>query len=340
MNGEARQSQHIKMKSSVVRRAREVPGDSYERRDLMIKGNDKVVSLPEAIKFVKSGMTIFVDGFGYNRAPMAAIHELIRQGAKELTLIGVTELQGDILIAAGVVSRLDHGWTGAEGWPHGSFSSYPMRRAIEKGELEVEHYSNVAIEYRLVGGAYGWPFVPCTGFQASDLFRYEMSRGKDRAALITCPFTGEDVALLPTINPDVTITHVQRADPRGNMQIEGQLAMIREAIMAAKTTIITCEEIIPTDFIRRDPHKTVIPDLMVDYVVEVPWGAYPTACPYYYDYDWEHIQLYFNASREEESSRKYLDEYVYGVKSCNEFLGKVLTPEKSAKLKASSYLGY
>jgi len=306
----------------------------------MTKGISKVVSLPEAIKCVKSGMTIFVDGFGYNRAPMAAVHELIRQGAKDLTLIGNTELQGDILIAAGALSKLDHGWTGAEGWPHGSFSSYSMRRAIERKELEVEYYSNVTIEYRLAGGSYGWPFVPCVGFQASDLFHYEVSRGKDRAALIKCPFTGEDVAVLPTIKPDVTITHVQRADPRGNTQIEGQLAMVREAVMAAKTTIVTCEELVPTDFIRKDPGKTTIPELMVDYVVEIPWGAYPTACPYYYDYDWEHIQLYFNSTREEESVKQYLDEYVYGVKAWSEFLDKVLTSEKRARLKASSYLSY
>ncbi|MGE5543322.1 MAG: CoA-transferase, partial [Bacillota bacterium] len=107
-----------------------------------MKPRTKVSTLAKAVSEVKSGMTIFVDGFGYNRTPMAAVHELIRQGPRDLCIIGSSEIQADMLIGAGCVSRIDNGWTGAEGWPHGSFSSYPMRRKMESGELKVEYYTN------------------------------------------------------------------------------------------------------------------------------------------------------------------------------------------------------
>lgn len=306
----------------------------------MTRRPSKVATLSEAMGTVESGMTVFVDGFGYNRCPMAAVHELIRRSVKDLTITGSSEIQADMLIGAGVVSRIDNGWTGAEGWPHGSFSSYPMRRALEAGRLQVEYYCNAAIAYRLIGAAFGWPFVPFPGFEASDHFRLRSWMGERKAAMVEDPFTGRPVCVLHVLELDVCITHVQQADPEGNCLVRGPLVFTREAAYAARITIVTCEEVVPVEVTAAKVDQVVIPGAFVDYVVEVPWGAYPTACPYYYDYDWDHIRYYFEQSKDEASLAGYLKRYVHGTGSWEQFLDLVLTAEKRARLKASCWLGY
>ncbi len=300
----------------------------------------KVTDLKSAISEVKDGMTVFVDGFGYNRTPMACVHEIIKRQVQDLRTLGSIEIQADMLIGAGCVSMLDNGWTGAEGWPHGSFSSYPMRRKIEEGKLQVEYYSNLAIAWRLIGAAYGWSFVSFPGFQSSDHFRLRGYHGENKVKMIKCPFTGEDVPVLSTLSLDVAIIHAQKADVDGNAMITGPLGYARSSAFAAKTTIVTCEEVVPVEYTRQHMHEVVIPGAFVKHVVEVPFGAYPTACQGYYDYDWDWIKYYFEQSKEESTFNAYLDEYVFGCNTWEDFLNKVLTQEKRNEIKASSVLLY
>ena len=300
----------------------------------------KVSELATAVREIKSGMTVFVDGFGYNRTPVAAVHEIIRQGPRDLCIIGSSEIQADMLIAAGCVSRIDNGWTGAEGWPHGSFSSYPMRRKMETGELKVEYYTNLAIAYRLLGAAFGWSFVPFPGFQGTDHFRLRGWKGEDKARMIKCPFTGEDIPVLPTLPLDVAVIHAQKADTQGNVMITGPLGYSREAAFAAKVTIVTCEEIVLPEYTHEHVDSVAIPGAFVDHVVQVPWGAYPTACIGYYDYDWNWIKYYFQQSTEESTNQKYFEEYVFGCPKWEDFLDKALTEARRNEIRASSTLGY
>lgn len=305
-----------------------------------MKAKSKISTLADAVREVKSGMTVFVDGFGYNRTPVAAVHEIIRQGPNDLCIVGSSEIQADMLVAAGCVSRIDNGWTGAEGWPHGSFSSYPMRRKMESGELKVEYYTNLAIAFRLMGAAFGWSFVPFPGFQASDHFRLKGWRGENKARSMECPFTGETVPVLPTLPLDVAVIHAQKADTEGNVMITGPLGFSRDASLAAEKVIVTCEEVVLPEYTRDNVNSVVIPGAFVDYVVEVPWGAYPTACQEYYDYDWEWIKYYFQQSMDEASVERYFKEYVHGCCEWTSFLDRVLTSAKRAQLRASSLLGY
>jgi hypothetical protein len=156
----------------------------------------------------------------------------------------------------------------------------------------------------------------------------------------TCPFTGEKLLLLRALTPDVGIIHVQRADPAGNAQIDGPRWDNIELTRASKRVIITAEEIVDRAFIERQPELTAIPDYLVDGVVHLPFGAYPTNCYKYYDHDFHHFQHYIKMNRTEEGFRQYLEKNVLGVEDFSEYLDKWIDVGKLMKLKADPILGY
>jgi glutaconate CoA-transferase subunit A len=275
----------------------------------------KLVSLSEAIQnYVHDGDTVYAAGFTH-LIPFAAGHEIIRQRRKDLTLARATpDLIYDLMVAAGCARKVIFSYSGNPGV--GSLKW--LREGIQNGTLEWEEYSHFGMISRLQAGASGLPFMPMRQTGAVDLERVnpQYRRVKD-------PYGGDDVIVVPALNPDVAIVHVQRADSEGNAHIWGILGEQREAAFAAKHVILTAEEIVDESVIRSDPNRTLIPAMIVDAVCHVPYCAHPSYTQGYYDRDnalylaWEEI------SKDEASVSAYLDEWVFGVRDRAEYWQKL-----------------
>jgi len=303
----------------------------------MVEGEveDKRITLEEAVKLVPDGAHLFWGGFGFQRPPMAFAHELVRQGKRNLTIYTCgSEIDIDILAGARVVSKFELAFFAIEG-----IGLAPnIQRRIRDGSVQIEDYTNLAMALRFLGGALGVPFMPIKSMLGTDL----VTRSKfkpNKVKVIECPFTGEKVALVPSVNPDFSIVHVSRVDREGNAQIDGIKGEDSEGARAGKKTIVLAEEIVDTEFIRSNPDLTVIPNIYVTYVVECPWGSYPMMVYNYYDYDMEHIRMYYQQCKTEEGWQKYCEEYITGVENHMEFLKKIGL-ERLLKLKARKPLGY
>jgi acyl CoA:acetate/3-ketoacid CoA transferase alpha subunit len=272
---------------------------------------DKLMSEQEAIsRFVYDGAYIGTELYGTVRAPMSLMRELIRQGYKDLRVAGQGVLELEILLATGQVRTLDITYIGLEVYG----TSRVLRREVEAGRIKTVEWSNGGISWRFKAAAMGVPFIPVRAMLGSDTFKYSAAK------VVRCPFTGQKVALLPALILDVGLIHVHRADRYGNAQIDGISGFAAELARASKRLIISAEEIVPTEEIRRHPDRTIIPYYLVDAVVHAPFGAHPGEMAYYYERDEERIKEWVEASKTEEGTRAYLDKYVYGVKSHEEYL--------------------
>ncbi|MGQ9599525.1 MAG: CoA transferase subunit A, partial [Anaerolineae bacterium] len=276
---------------------------------------DKLMTEQEAIRrFVYDGCYIGTELYGTVRCPMSLVREVIRQGIKDLRVAGqgVTEL--DLWLAAGIVKTLDITYIGLE--VYGVSSA--LRRAVESGQVEkVVEWSNGGISWRFKAAAMGVPFLPVRSMLGSDTFRYSAAK------IVECPFTGEKLALLPALILDVGLIHVHRADRYGNCQIEGITGFALEMARASKRLIISAEEIVSTEEIRRYPDRTVIPYYLVDAVVHAPFGSHPGEMAYRYCRDEPEIKAWVEASKTEEGARAYLKEWIYDLPDHQEYLTKV-----------------
>jgi hypothetical protein len=189
----------------------------------------------------------------------------------------------------------------------------------------MEDFSHLAMVSRFLAGEMGLPFMPTKSLLGSDLLAYTSGGHKKKFEIVENPWnSGEPVVLLPAVNPDVSIVHVQRADPMGNLFIEGFSTHEPEMIRASGTVIVTCEELVSTEEARRHPERTTIPFLHVSAVVHQPWGAHPTSVHRYYDYDGEHIHHYQACARQGgQALRDYLDRYVSGCRTFEEYLERI-----------------
>jgi glutaconate CoA-transferase subunit A len=296
---------------------------------------DKRITLGEAVKLVPDGAHLFWGGFGFQRPPMAFAHELVRQRKRNLTIYTCgSELDLDILSGARVVSRCEMAFYAIEG-----IGLAPnIQRRVRDGSIEIEDYSNLAMALRFLGGALGVPFMPLKSMLGTDMLARSRFR-KDKARVIDCPFTGEKVVLVPSVNPDFSIVHACRVDKEGNAQIDGTRGEDIEGARAGKKVIILAEEIVDSSVIRAQPDQTVISNIYVSHVVECPWGSYPMMVYNYYDYDMEHVRMYYEQCQTEEGWEKYCQEYVTGVSSHMEFLNKI-GMERLLKLRAKKPYGY
>ena len=296
---------------------------------------DKRITLKEAVELVPDGAELFWGGFGYQRPPMAFAHELVRQGKRNLHIYTCgSEIDIDILAGARVASKFELAFFAIEG-----IGLCPnVQRRIKDGSVQIEDYTNLAMALRFLGGALGVPFMPVKSMLGTDLVRKYKFR-KNKAKVIECPFTGEKVCLVPSVRPDFSIIHVQRVDMEGNAQIDGVVGEDSEGAKAGKKLIVIAEEIVDSAMIRMRPDQTVIPNVYVDYVVECPWGSYPMMVYNYYDYDLEHIRLYYTQCKTEEGWQKYCEEYITGVEDHFEFLKKIGL-KRLLKLRAKKPFGY
>jgi glutaconate CoA-transferase subunit A len=236
----------------------------------------RIVSLAEAVKAaVHDGDTVAMEGFTH-LIPHAAGHEIVRQGRKHLTLIRMTpDLIYDQLIGMGCVDKLVFSWGGNPGVG----SLHRFRDAVENGwpnTLEIVEHSHAAMANAYEAGAANLPFAAFRGYIGSDL-----PKVNPHIKRITCPFTGESLAAVPSHRPDVAVIHAQRADRKGNVMIEGVLGVQKEAVLASKRSIVTVEEIVD-DFGPRNLNAVILPAWTVGYVAEVPGGAFPSYAQGYY----------------------------------------------------------
>jgi len=208
------------------------------------------------------------------------------------------------MIAAGCARKVVFSWAGNPGVG----SLHAFRRAVEGQRLEIEEYSHFGMVARFAAGAAGLPFWPLRDYVGTDL-----PRANDRIKTVACPYTGESLATVPALNPDVTIVHAQRADAQGNTQIWGLLGIQKEAAFASRRVIVVVEELVEERVIRADPNRTVIPAMIVDAVVVEPWGAHPSYAQGYYDRDNDFYMAWEAISREPRTLERYLDDFVHGV---------------------------
>ncbi len=276
---------------------------------------DKLCSLHDAIaKNVKDGMSIAMGCGLESLIPFAASHEIIRQNKKDLTLIApISDMQFDQLIGAGCVKKIIAAWVGnvAAGLGHN------YRRAAEAGvphPIEIEEHSNFTIGLALQAAANGLPFLPTKTVKGSDFSR------DAQFASVRCPFTQEELLAVRALRPDVAIFHVQRADKDGNVQLWGNFGVMREAAMAARNAIITCEEIVEHEVILSDPNRNVIPGFVVSSVVHDPFGAHPSPTQGYSRRDDEFYFEYHKETRTREGFEQWLQKWVTGVKDHRSFL--------------------
>ena len=286
----------------------------------------KVMSMRDAVaRFVHDGDTVVIEGFTHLIC-FAAGHEIIRQGRRDLTLARLTpDLIYDQMIGAGCARKLVFSWAGNPGVG----SLHAFRRAVEApgaSPLEIAEYSHFGMVARFSAGAARLPFWPLRDYMGTDL-----PRANPEIKRVTCPYTGEELATVPALNPDVTIVHAQRADADGNTQIWGLLGVQREAAFASERVIIVVEELVDEQLIRSDPNRTAIPGMVVDAVVVEPWGAHPSYAQGYYDRDNDFYVAWEDVSRSPERLARYLDEFVYGVPDRAAYLKK---QPQVARLKA------
>jgi glutaconate CoA-transferase subunit A len=272
--------------------------------------------------YVADGSTLVIEGFTHLIC-FAAAHEIIRQRRRELTLCRLTpDVIYDQMIAAGCARKLVFSWAGNPG----AGSLHAFRRAAEgkhgAAPLELEEYSHFGMVARFSAGAAKLPFWPLRNYMGTDL-----PRANPRIRSVVCPFTGEELAAVPALNPDVTIVHAQRADPAGNTQMWGLLGVQKEAAFASQRVIVVVEELVDEEVIRSDPNRTMIPGAIVDAVVLEPWGAHPSYAQGFYDRDNEFYVGWEAISRDPAALARYLDEWVFGVRDRADYL------ERSAGLR-------
>lgn len=309
----------------------------------------KFMTAEEAVKrFIPDGAQVALGGFTVSRNPMTLAREMIRQGKKDLHMVVHSQGQAlDLLIGAGCVKRVELAYGGTARF---ATTGIRFRKAVYARELEVEDYSNFHMSLRFLAGSLGLPFMPSISGLETDVLKLEgfgreiRGRGKipnRKAFVMRNPFSNEEdpVVLLPALNPDVALLHAQYVGAEGTVRIKGLTFLDVEQAKAADAVLVTCEEVVPESFIRQDPDQNCLPPFLVDAVIKVPFGAHPTACHFFYDYDAKHLNLYRDMAKDEKAFRTYLDEWVYGIENQEQYLDKVGVTDL-LRIKANPIIGY
>lgn len=276
---------------------------------------EKVMSLTEAVTLIPDNVHVAIGGCHYSRTPIALIWEIIRQKKSGLVFSkSITATEGDLLLVAGTTRHIITSWF-SPGVTWGV--SRIMRHFVQSGEATYEEWSHMSLGLRYRAAAMGVPFLPTRSMLGSDVYK-QLTDIKE----MQCPFTGDKLALVPALHPDVAIIHVQKADSYGNAQITGFPFMDKDIALAADRVILTTEQIIDNNEIRRTPDRTDIPFFCVDAVVEVPYGCVPHECYAAYEPDFNHMDMYVKLmmERSTEGVQEYLDTYVYAPQTFDDYL--------------------
>jgi glutaconate CoA-transferase subunit A len=263
----------------------------------------ELLSLEEAVaRLVHDGDIVALEGFTH-LIPVAAGQEIIRQRRRDLTLVRMTpDIVYDQLIGAGCARKLIFSWGGNPGVG----SLHRFRDAVQQDwpvPLEIEEHSHAGMANRYVAGASGLPFAVLRGYTGTDL-----PAQTDTIKPITCPFTGERLTAVPALNPDVTIVHAQRADRAGNVQMWGITGVQKEAVLAARRSLVTVEEVV--DELEPRPGAIVLPAWVVDAVAVAPGGAHPSYAHGYYERDNDFYVAWDAISRDRDRFRSWMQRHV------------------------------
>lgn len=264
----------------------------------------RFLPLADAIAaYVRDGDTVAMEGFTH-LIPFAAGHEVIRQKKRNLTLVRMTpDLIYDQLIGMGCARKLVFSWGGNPGVG----SLHRLRDAVEHGwpqPLELEEHSHSGMAHAYAAGAAGLPLAVLRGYAGTDL-----PRVNPNVRFIDDPFTGERLAAIPSIRPDVSIVHAQRADRSGNVLIEGIVGVQKEAVLAAKRAVVTVEEIV-SDLRPPSPNSVVLPNWIIDAIAEAPGGARPSYAHGYYRRDNAFYTEWDAISRDRETFLAWMRDHV------------------------------
>ena len=279
----------------------------------------EITSLKEAVVgLVPNGAVVALEGFTH-LIPFAAGHEMVRQGRHDLTLIRMTpDLIYDQLIGMGCAKKLIFSWGGNPGVG----SLHRFRDAVERGypgPLELEEHSHAGMATRYAAGASGMPFGVLRGYSGTDLM------ARTNVAVITCPFTGEDLTAVPAVNPDVTVIHAQQADRKGNVAMWGITGVQKEAVLAARAAIVTVEEIVD-ELSLQGPNHVVLPTWVIDAVALVPRGSHPSYSMGYSTRDNAFYKEWDAISRDREVFSRWMDVFVLGNKDHDDYLASLDDP--------------
>jgi len=275
---------------------------------------DKLRSLEEAVELVPDGATIAFGGLSMNSTPMAFARALARRGVKDLTVVAIVNgMVVDWLVAAGCVQRIVTGLVSFEGFglaPH-------VRAAVQSGAVAMEEYSEHTLICRLQAAAHRLPFVPTKAGLGTDM----VALHPDTTRVEHDPVTGEPYIACTPLPVDVAVVHAHEADRRGNARVNPKLVwMDSEVVKAAATTVVTVERIVDERAFAAAPERTAYPRFLVDAVVEVPWGAYPTSAYPEYGYDARFYRDYVAAARDPDRFPAFFKERVLAPGTQAEFL--------------------
>jgi glutaconate CoA-transferase, subunit A len=251
---------------------------------------DKRMTAEAAVMLIRDGDHVAIGGTLYSRTPMALVFALLRQRRRHLTVsrpLACYEIE--LFLATGALDRIVTSWVGI-GLPWGLAPIF--RHYVERGEARYDEWSHLAMGLRYKAGAMGVPFLPSLTMLGSDL-----ARTLDLQT-VTCPYTGQQLAAVPALNPDVALIHAHRADMFGNVQVDGYPHMDADVAKAARKVIVSAERIVSPEEIAASPAQTMLPDFAVDAVVEAPHGAYPHECYGRYGQDLEHFDAYVASAKE------------------------------------------
>jgi len=266
----------------------------------------ELTSLRDAVNvLVHDGDEIALEGFTH-LIPFAAGHEIIRQQRTNLTLVRLTpDLVYDQMIGAGCARKLVFSWGGNPGVG----SLHRFRDAIERewpGPLELEEHSHAGMAARYVAGASGLPFAVLRGYVGTDLAQVTST-----IESVTCPFTGEELAAVPALNPDVAIIHAQQADREGNVMLWGITGVQKEAVLGARRSIVTVEEVV--DELVPRPNSVILPSSVLDAVCVVPRGSYPSYSHGYSERDNTFYSAWDDVADDREVFTAWIDKHVRGT---------------------------
>lgn len=288
---------------------------------------NKRMPVAEAVSlFVHDGDYVASGGFGGVRIATAILHEIVRQRRVNLGFSGHTATHDFQIMAAGeCFDRCDAAYiVGLEG----RGLSAAARRYMESGKVRVTEWSNATLGWRYKAAAMGIPFLPARALLGTDEYKYSAAK------IVTCPFTGEKLAAVPALYPDVGFIHVHRADVYGDAQIDGISIADSDLVRASRHVIVSTERIVSAEEIAGEPSKTLVPYWMVDAVCHVPYGSYPGNMPYEYYSDEQHLAEWLEAEKEPGTLAAFLDKYIYGTSCFEEYLALACGPERMAELRA------
>jgi glutaconate CoA-transferase subunit A len=263
----------------------------------------ELTTLSEAVAgLVRDGDAVALEGFTH-LIPFAAGHELLRQGRTDLELVRMTpDVLYDQMVGAGAARKLVFSYAGNPGVG----SLHRLREAVEHGwprPIEIEEHSHAGMANRYAAGAAHLPFAVLRGYWGTDLAQLTTVRP------VTCPFTGEELAAVPALRPDVAIVHAQEADRRGNVQLWGIPGVQKEAVLAAARSLVTVERIV--DELELRPGGVVIPAFVIDAVAEAPGGSRPSYTHGITERDNDFYRAWDAISRDRDAFRAWMDEHVH-----------------------------